>query len=84
MMFEQVKQHLKQLEQQLEVNRDIRQADKEVLDALAQDLRAHANGQPPENLRGRVQDAYERFSVSNPDLAVVLGSLMQILQNMGV
>lgn len=86
-MFEQLKEQVSKLEQEVKLKKELEAEDKEVLKQLSLDLNAHAAGESADQrdaLIERLNASYGKFHEKHPELSVVLQSAMQILQNIGV
>lgn len=86
-MFDKLKHNLEKLQQEIKLNKDLKAQDKVVLAQLSRDLQAHASGhstEPRHALIERTNLTYEQFREDHPELATLLQSAMQVLQNMGV
>lgn len=86
-MLETLKQDLEKLKQQIQMQEDLKQEDREVLQALSEDMQAHAEGRANnshEDLAEKLEQACARFGEKHPDLSVLMLRLAQMLQNMGI
>lgn len=85
-----LKKQVDSLKQAVAAQKNLLVEEQQKLNILADDLHAHAiadNAQSSSlraELADRVQQACEKFEETHPDLAIVLTSTMQILQNMGI
>lgn len=82
-----LKQQADHLKQAIAAHKNLLPEEQHKLNALVDELHAHANNVtalPNPQLADRVQQACEKFGEKHPDLAMVLATTMQMLQNMGI
>ena len=79
-------ERLEQLRTELGSSTSLSRAERERLEKLITDVRAHANEQyeEPQTLADRLQEATEQFEQTHPRLTLAIGAVAEALSRIGI
>lgn len=81
---ERLHQALTTLHRELEASGPLSEADRELLETVADDVRGVLEAGEDEDLRDRVERAATEFEAEHPRLSGVLGEIVEALARMGI
>jgi hypothetical protein len=81
-----VSEQLEQLRAELAASRSLSPAERERLERLIADVRAHVehDHHEPQTLADRLQDATSQFEESHPRLTLAIGAVAEALARLGI